>query len=274
MWMKRYGWDAICRDSDGGGGGSGGTSAAEAAMGLGTFDETSGPTGSPGTGTGPGTGPGPSGGAPGPNVGGSDRGGSVGSGGSGGPGSASTASPAPEPESESSVSRGLNAISRELNDPQGRVARGILGLISGPLGFVATIGAVGKGLAEEFGGSVGPPGAEPGAAGAGPGGEADEADRALIESRRFARSDRSVDRDGAPTQGVSRTPAPAPTFDLPSSDIDEIRAELDAEREARRRRRRTTRQSTIVTGPLGVPGRPELLQPTATAGASRRLLGQ
>lgn len=77
-------------------------------------------------------------------------------------------------------------------------------------------------------------------------------------------------------QGASRrlNPAPAPT--VPAGPT---QADLDRERrvqsDERRRRasRRQGRESTIVTGPLGVFGPPQLLRPRAVPGASKRLLG-
>ncbi len=93
-------------------------------------------------------------------------------------------------------------------------------------------------------------------------------------SRPLATSVQTAERQIANQLGRPAPPARAPALDLPSSNIDEIRAELEAEKDARRRRRRATRDSTIVTGPLGVPGQPELLFTRAIPGASRRLLGQ
>lgn len=277
MWMKRYGWDAICRNGDGGEG-TGGTSAGEASQGTATFDETD-------DGSGGGRGPGGQAapGEPGANA----------------PSPGSPNSQAPDPNTANVNDpmdfNNLDPIDRGVQLSLGSRSKGPPSGTSIGLAF-STAKTVGKAI-DDFANSLGietaapPQGPSTGSEG-GPesdfgesgnfdgvgfgGGNTggDSAEPAASAPQRLARSVRSAGRNDAPASGAARTPAPAPSLDLPSSDIDDIRAELDAEREARRRRRRTTRQSTIVTGPLGVPGRPELLQPTAVAGVSRRLLGQ
>lgn len=168
----------------------------------------------------------------------------------------------------STVSRGVSALSRTVTTPN-PIAMG-LGLVNPALGFMANVGELGVNLAGEFGGTVGPSNAEPGEAGAGPGGEADTA-----RQPQLARSVRSAGVE--PTPGASRRlgpAAPAPTVPAgpTQEDLDRERRE---ESDARRRRaaRRQGRQSTIVTGPLGLFGPPELLQARAIPGASKRLLG-
>lgn len=266
MWMKRYGWDAICRDSDGEGSGGGSAENDIEAQAFGI-----GPVGPPEAevdfSLDPGFGLDPEsevdfsqdpgfGLAPetdfslDPSFGLFD--------------------PAFDPEEEEEDRGSLRgAVSRTLDkkkDPEEAIVGALLSVVAPPLGGLFSLGQGLRGLAEEFGGTVGPPDSP----------DSPDAPDGPGPDRQppLARSVRPPRRNDVSGPGVPRSPAPAPPLDLPSSDIDEIRAELDAEREARRRRRRATRQSTIVTGPLGVMGRPELLRPTAIAGASRRLLGQ
>ena len=235
MWMRRFGWDAICRETDGDPGGGpgdiGGVQGALGAIGVDIGDVSQEQADAPS------------------GVSGAD----VGLGGEG-----------------FSVSRGMAA----LQDPTAVAARTGLGLANPVLGAMAALGGFMSGAAPP--GEVGPPGAEPGEAGAGPGGEADQADLTTSASDRLARSVRSagVDQPGTGGGTQRQTPAPGPTVPTGPTQADLDRERREAAEERRRRAaRRQGRQSTIVTGPLGVFGPPELLQPRAIAGASKRLLG-
>ena len=178
-----------------------------------------------------------------------------------------SAAPASSEDDSFSFSHGLKA----LQQPENVISRTALSFANPVLGLLAGIGQFGAAAAPP--GEVGPPGAEPGEAGAGPGGEAGDEDRRTPE---LARSVRSAGVAPTPTPSASRrlTPTPGPTVLTGPTQAD-LERERREESDARRRRaaRRQGRESTIVTGPLGVFGPPQLLQQRAIPGVSKRLLG-